>query len=313
MPELDRKKLSLVKIEGTYGTDSAPVVGTDAMLARAIDLRSLLVDTVDRSLLRGYMGGSDQIPVGEGAELELEIEAAGAGTSAVTVPKFAALMRACGLAGTVNSTTSYDYSPVSAGHESVTAYTYLDGVLHKLLGARGNLVFNGNAKEIPTLRFALTGLYGGVSDATPGAASFTGWQTPIGARNTLVPTITLHGVTKVQAPIRSFSVDLGNDVRRRDLIGGTSVLIFDRQTTGRIVAELPRVAVKDWHATVMAGTTGSLTATYGTTPFNIFEVVGSRVQCVDPQFDVDDGVIMLSMGLRFLPTNGNDEIIFRTK
>lgn len=312
MPLSQRKALVLAKIETVVGTDSVPVVGTDAMLCRNVNLRPLVTQTVDRALLRGYLGASEQLVVGEFVELELEIEAAGAGTSAVTIPKYAPLMRACGLLGAPNSTTSYDYTPVSANFESCTIYVYMDSVLHKLTGARGSVQLVVTAGEIPVYRFRFLGFYNTPTDVTPGAATFA-FQTPVGIRDSAVPTLTVHGIAKASAPIRSFTADLGNNLVYRNLIGSTSALITDRQPTGQIEMEAVSVATKDWWTAVRNATTAPITVSIGTAAFNIVEFVAQKAQLTEPQYGELDEIVMLQMGMRFVPTAGNDELVFRTK
>ena len=313
MPLYARKALVLAKIETTVGTDSVPVVGTDAMLCRNVTLRPLVTQTADRALLRGYYGASEQLVVGEYTELELEIEATGAGTSAVTPPAYRPLMRACGLAGVVNGTTSYDFTPISAAFEAVTIYTYMDGVLHKMTGARGTVQLVITAGEIPVYRFRFLGFYNVPTDVTPGAAAFAGFQTPVGARDSGVPTLTVHGVVKTSAPIRSFTLDLGNNLVYRTLIGSTQALITDRNAAGSIEMEAVSVATKDWWSVVRNATTAAISVSVGSTAFNIVEVAAPKVQLTEPQYGEQDGIVMLTMGMRFLPTSGNDECTLRTK
>lgn len=308
-----RKTLVLAKVETTVGTDSVPVVGTDAILARNVTLRPLVVQTADRALLRGYFGASEQLVVGEYVELELEVEAAGAGTSAATPPAYRPLMRACGLAGAVNGATSYDFTPISAAFEAVSIYVYIDTVLHRITGARGSVQLVVTAGEIPVYRFRFLGFYNVPTDVTPGAATFTGFQVPVGVRDSAVPTLTVHGIAKTVAPIRSFSFDLGNALVYRPLIGSTAALITDRQAVGQIEMEAVTVAAKDWWTTVRNATTAGITVTIGTVATNIVELVATKVQLTEPQYGEQDGIVMVSMGMRFLPTAGNDEIVLRSK
>lgn len=313
MPLFARKALVLAKIETTPGTDSVPVVGTDAMLCRNVNLRPLVTQTADRALLRGYLGSSDQLVVGEYTELELEIEAAGAGTSAATPPAYRPLMRACGLAGAVNGATSYDFTPISAAFEAVTLYVFMDGVRHVITGARGTARLVVAAGEIPVYRFRLLGMYNTPTDVTPGAATFTGFQTPVGIRDSAVPTLTVHGIAKATAPIRSFEFDLGNNLVYRNLIGSTSALITGRESAGSIEMEAVLVATKDWWTAVRNATTAAISVAIGSVATNIVELVASKVQLTEPQYGEQDGIVMLTMGMRFLPSGGNDEVTLRTK
>lgn len=313
MPLYDRRKLVLAKVETVVGTDSVPVVATDAVLARDVKVRPLVTQKADRNLLRGYMGSSEQLVVGEYSEIEIEIEAAGAGTSAVTPPAWRSLMRGAGCSGVVNGTTSYDFAPISANFESLTIYANVDGVQHRITGARGTAQLVIAAGDIPVFRFRFIGIYNTPTDVVPGAASFTGWQVPVGVRDSVVPTLTIHGVAKATAPIRQFTLDLGNQLVYRNLIGATSAQITDREPEGSIELEAVTVATKDWWTIVRQATTAALSVSLNTVAFNTVEVAATKVQMTDPQYGEQDGVVMLSMGMRFLPTVGNDEFVIRTK
>ena len=61
MPLLSRKRLLLAKLETTVGTDPTPVVGSDAILVRNIEVTPLEVDTVNRELIRPFLGQADQL------------------------------------------------------------------------------------------------------------------------------------------------------------------------------------------------------------------------------------------------------------
>ena len=54
MALLSRKRLILVKVESTYGTDSVPT-GTDALLVRNLDITPLSGDIVSRDLVRPWL------------------------------------------------------------------------------------------------------------------------------------------------------------------------------------------------------------------------------------------------------------------
>ena len=57
----------------------------------------------------------------------------------------------CGFAETVTAATDVTYDPVSEGEPTLTLYGYLDGILFKMTGAKGNVTFTLNAKAIPVM------------------------------------------------------------------------------------------------------------------------------------------------------------------
>jgi hypothetical protein len=98
MPYKWRRKVILAKIESTYGTDSVPAAGTDAMLVGTnVELTPLETELVARDRVQHYLGAQEQIPVNARVRLKFDVEAAGAG-GAGTVPKYGPLLRGCGFA-----------------------------------------------------------------------------------------------------------------------------------------------------------------------------------------------------------------------
>ena len=65
-------------------------------------------------------------------------------------------MRACGLAQTITTDTSVEYTLVEDDQESVSIYFIQDKVQHVLLGARGTMSLSLVPKQIPHFRFTIT-------------------------------------------------------------------------------------------------------------------------------------------------------------
>jgi hypothetical protein len=304
----------LAKVETTIGTDANPAGAANSVLISSLTLKPLTLQTASRNLMRPYLGASEQIVVGEYAEVEFEVEFAGAGTSAVTIPKWSDLLLACGFAGVVNGTTSYDHSPVSSAFKTVTIYVYVgDGILHKLTGAVGTAVLDLSAGAIPKFKFRFMGYYTAPTDTASSGVVYTGWQTPIGVRDSAVPTLTLHGATKTQVPYRSLKIDLGNNIIYRNLVGATAMLLTDREVTGSVELQYESVSTKAWMPIIQGVTTAALSVQVGSTAFNIATVDAPKVQLLNPSLSDVDGIQHLTMDMRLLPSVGNDELKLATK
>jgi hypothetical protein len=305
---LTNKDAILAEIEGTYGTDPTPAAGTNAMLVTALDVRPMEQTLVDRALKRGYLGGSEQLPGTLYATVSFEVELAGSG-AAGTAPAFACLLKACGFAETVTADTKVEYSPVSAAFDSVTIYAYKDAVLHKLTGARGNMEISMPNQGIPRFKFTFWGLYTTPSDASLSGAVYTGFVKPVICNRTNTTPFQLHSYSALTS---SLDLNLGNRLVFRDLINYTSgtekVLITDRNATGSIVTEAKTVATKGWYPIIEAATLDTLAVTHGLTAGNIVKIDCPKVQLIQPQYSEQDGITMLSLGLRVTPNAGNDEL-----
>ena len=304
MALLARKKTILAKIEGTYGTDSVPTGAANAILVRNLDLTPQETDFADRDLIRSYFGNSEQLAGASRGMLSFEVEMSGAG-AAGTAPAYGPLLRACATSETISAGVSVTYAPISAAIESVTIYFNVDGVFHKFLGTRANVVMAWSIKSVPVYRFSFTGIYVAVADAAAPTPTYTGFIKPLVVSNINTTPFTLHTYSAVASDI---TIDFGNQVVHRSLIGGSeSVLITDRKTTGSVTIEMTTVAAKDWFAICKAATIGAIDITQGITAGNKVQVTSSGVQLTNPRYSDQDGIQMLQMDTRFVPTSGNDE------
>jgi hypothetical protein len=303
-----KKILLLIKQEVTSGTDAVPTAALNAILCRAATPRLINAEFVDRTFIRPYKGGDSKIAVGVHRMLECEVELAGSG-AAGTAPKWAPLLKACGFAETLTASTSAVYDPVSSGEPTVTIYGYLDGLLFKMTGCKGNVSLDLTAKGIPVLKFKFLGEYTDPTDvAIPSGADFSGFTQPktVGKLNT--PTCSFFGTNVV---MQSISVDLANDLSYRDLIGGGGPSSQDRNPTGSAVIELTTVATKNWAQAVKDGTTGAVSVVHGVVAGNIVQLDMPKIQINgEPSISDDASNAMLTVPFAVLPngTNGNDEI-----
>lgn len=209
---------------------------------------------------------------------------------------------------TYSISASASYKPVSASFESVTIYFNLDGVLHKLTGARGTVSLTMKVKDIPVYKFQLTGLYNAVADASAPTPVYTSFQTPVTVNNINTTPFSLCGYSAVMSDLQ---IDVTNTVVHRTLVGGSEqVLITDRESQGSVTVEATTVAAKDWWSLAKNATLGALDVTHGTSSGNKVRIGSSRLQLTKPQYQDMDGVAMLQMGANFIPTTaGNDELL----
>lgn len=228
-----KSKTLLAIIETTYGTDPAPTAGANAILATNIQLQPMEGEDVDRNLEQPYFGASPKIPVGLYTVLTFDVELVGSGTAGVA-PGWGPLMRMCSVAETVTADTSVEYTPITDDPESGTLYMYVDTVLHKLTGARGNVVFTVNAQGIPVMRYTLTGLFTIPTTVAKVAPDLTAFQKPQVATKANTPTFTIGGTAFV---LRSFELNLGRQVERRLLIGKEEIVISDAMESAKATVE----------------------------------------------------------------------------
>lgn len=306
MALLKRKASVLAKIEDTYGVDPTPTGAANAILVSDVDISPMEMKTVDRANIRPFLGHNTQLPTGLFSKIDFTCEAAGSG-AAGTAPAWGPLLRMCGFAETITAGVKVEYSPVSSAFESGTQYFNLDGVLHKLTGARGNFSFDFTRDGRPAFKFSFTGLFNAVADDASPSVTLSAWQTPLAVNRTNTPTLTLHGYA---GRVHSLTGDMANNIVFRELVGGAAeVLLTDRKPAGQILMEAVTVATKNWWTTIKDITTGPLQLIHGTTAGNKVQIDAPNVQLITPKYSDQDGIAMLQAGLVYAPgATGNDEI-----
>jgi hypothetical protein len=305
MPLLTRKRLILLETESTYGTDPTPT-GVDAVLVRDLNITPLQSDVVSRDLVRPYLGASEQLLANTRVECTFSVELAGSGTAG-TAPRYGKALLACGMSETIVATTSVTYAPVSASFGSCTIYYNIDGVLHKVTGARGTFTINGAVGEIPTIDFTFTGIYNTPTDTALPAVTYGDQATPVVFKN---GNTTGFELLSYAGCLQSVSFDVGNTLVYRELVGCTKqVLLTDRASTGSVTLEAVTMATKNYFTAALTdGTLGNLLFQHGQTAGNIIDFASTRVDIGDVSYSDQDGIHMLNIPYTCVPsTSGNDE------
>lgn len=303
MSLLTRKRIVLAKIETVYGTDAAPL-GANAILVRNLNMNPLQGTLVQRDLIRPYFGNSDVLVAETQVQIDFEVELAGSGTAG-TAPAWAALIKACGFSETITPGTSVVYAPISSALPSVTLYFNVDGVLHKITGARGTFDLTMTVKQIPVLKFTFTGIYNAPSDTAQPTPDYSGFQIPKLINTVNTPVFSLLGYS---GHAESVAIKLTGDVQYRTLIGLQEVDLVDRKPSGTIVIEAPTITAKDFFTAAVSTTTGALSVTHGTVAGNIIALAAPRVSIGNPAYQDSQGVQMLSLPVVISPSTGNDEL-----
>lgn len=301
------RKVILNKIEGVEGTDSAPVVATDAILTRNYQPNVLEMDTRTRPLELPYFGARPEVPVMLRRGATFEIDMAGSGTAG-TAAAWQTMNRICGFAApTIVASTSATQAPITDAIPSASHWAYIDNLLLKTVGARASMGIRVEDDEFPFFTYTLLGSAPQTlaEEAAPGNPVLTAYKDPLLATqgNT---TFQLDGYA---LPLRRLELDENADLQFRSLIGVSDrTNIRGRRWAGRILGELPDLSAKDYFTKVRAGTTMALSLVHGVTAGNIVEITAPKVQITGIDVPEEQGVAMVALDVILLPNAGNDEI-----
>lgn len=183
-----------------------------------------------------------------------------------------------------------DLSNIKAG----SVYLYMDGLLYKLFGTRGNPVFNLTAGGPGRISWNLTGIYGGKSDAAvPAISGYDStrppiWRDPDGYSGVMM-------INRAEAALQQLTFDNGNQLVYPDnpnaLEGFDPTEITARRMTGTINPLATLVATRDLMADFRAGTSRIINAAYGTVAGNRFALTMPACQPTGYQPGDRDGLM----------------------
>ena len=268
MALLTRKRVIAVLKESTAGTYNAPQAA-NCLLVRDLNITPQQSDVVSRDLIRPYFGASEQLQANTRVECTFSVEMAGIGQNAAgnedadNAPNFGECLEACGFTAETTDDAKRLYTPNSLDSTTVSILYNIDGVQHTVKGAKGTFTVEAAVGEIPTFNFTFTGVYIAPADATALTPSYQKQATPLLFNNTNTGTFKIFGETGLQ--MSNFSLDLGNEVIYRELVGGSpQVMITNRNVSGSVTVEAVNLASggsEQWNpfaAALADGTLGEL-------------------------------------------------------
>ncbi|RUR43369.1 hypothetical protein [Vreelandella populi] len=207
------------------------------------------------------------------------------------------------------------YGPVSRNFHSVSLMWWSDGdELQVLPGVRGTVTRTTDAKGLPYFEFSLTGLYQRPRTEAPpagGTRAPQAGEVPVNKQNS---TFELFGY---KAPMQSWSFDMAGQVEHRNLVNYEGIHLTDRQATGQLNIQKPRLddfnifeKVESHNGTV----TSPVTFSHGKTPGNIVDFEGTSVQLSNYGETEMQGVTHCTMDTRLLSApegDGDYRYVFR--
>lgn len=152
-----KKSILLAKAETTFGTDPTPAEALDSLVVADLEIKETLAP-VERNVHWAYLGQIPSLGGERYAEVSFKLDLYGSGAINVA-PRVGALLKACGLAETVQSGTSVTYTPTSSNISSCTLYIWKDGRRHVVSGCRGTGKLTYDAGKFATMEFTMNGTY----------------------------------------------------------------------------------------------------------------------------------------------------------
>lgn len=299
MSRKTKKRLLLAALRdaGNYGEDHIidNAVTPKAMQTMDLEVTPIEATEVDREFDNGRPGNNKFLVVGKHCKVTFSVELTG-GSDPITPANYTTVLQACGFSETVG-TTEVTYERIDDNTEKdVTLHAYIDGVNHKVLGARGTYKYIAKIGEVPKIEFEFTGLFGGLAGESIPEADFSGWQIPatVGAKHT---TMTLDST---ELSMHEFELDGKTEVIYSENTKSEQVYITDWKPDGKIVFEAPAHADFDPTSVYVAGATMPINLVHGTVDGNIVTIASTAIQLGKPTYGDKDGVLTFDCPFRVI-------------
>lgn len=292
-------RLLLAKVEAVKGTDIVPTPANDAVRCRSFDI-SVSPEVLDNVAVKQTMGMLPHLIGKEAMQIEIEIALKGSG-AAGTAPEFGDLLKACGLAETINAAVSVEYDPTSdvANHESVSIYGYKDGLLWKFIGAVGNVTVTAEMNSIILLNFTIQAPYlAPTAVADPAGAVYDATQPLVGKSADVIN-------DGAAIKVGSFAVDAGNDVQEHYVTNDHQFVVSEREPTVTFTKDSVATAA-EW-AALSAATTAALSAAFGATAGNICTITAVDGRRESIGYDERAERDLLEVAYRLYESSGDDQ------
>jgi len=200
----------------------------------------------------------------------------------------------------------------SASNSSATFVVNIDGQNHILYGARGTFSIDMTIKQFPVMKWTFTGLLGDISALPQIIGDFTAWEAPVVVSSTNTNQFNLVGASP---SFSKLSIDMGNAVVHRQLIGSELCVISDRKIKGSITIDATSSSLVTYYMGVIrSDTPAQFYVRHGNKLADYVSIWAPLCQIGQPKYSEQDNMVMLDFSLDFQPkltaalTGGNNEI-----
>lgn len=298
-----RKAIILAKKETTYGTDIVPVAATNAIMCSEPQIKAI-GKRLDRNYSRATLSPVQHLMIGETYEVSFTTEIKASGTEG-TAPEIGPLFEGCGMFETIVASTSVAYDPISESFDSLSIYFHRDGLLHKILGARGTFQASLESGQFGTIKWTFQGLYVGPADIAYPSPTYNAQLPP----KCIAGTFTMGGYTPIATKLE---VNIGNSFGRKDDINATlgikEVIINGRDPKGSFNPEVVTIATKDFWTAWNAATVQALSCLVGATGGNKYTISGPKCIYDEVGYGDRDGVAVYEIPFSMAMDSGDDEL-----
>jgi len=287
----------LAKEETVYGTDPTPTTSVNGVrvvgrLWPQLGTEYAFPNERDDVAAGGLTEPIPGVPRGHTISLDFHVELKGAGVAYSSSTPVRAevdpLIVACGLSRVhvdTGGAETVTHSFADTGHSSCTIWAYAGGKVYKIVGCRGNMIWDMTAGTLGRLRFVMRGMVASIAEASMPSITYDSVESPAA----VAVGLDIGGWTP---NFSNLSLDLGNDVQLLEDGNGLDALegffIVDRKSRLSLSARNVALADYDPPALLAARTIQTIAATLGSVQYNQVGISVTDARIDTPPRPVDD-------------------------
>lgn len=302
------KTVVFAKIESGYGTDAFNgTPAAETVIVTSEPKFELQGKTISSEMVKPFFGKEAGKNIGEGLKLSFSTELKSSGIAG-TAPRIGSLLQACNFTESVEA-AKVTYKPNSkmADSTSVTLYFYIDGILHKVTGARGTAKLSCKANEIAKIDFDFTGLFdrGHHSLQDIPALSYEASEALVfGKTNAFVYN------SENELVLENFNLDISNTISKRvnanKANGIEEYFISNREVKGDFDPEID--PSKNFWNDYADTNVSTITASLGEGAGKVIDVVCNNCTIDVPSYANRESLVTQSINFTAHPDSGDDEL-----
>ena len=223
---------------GKETTEGVATTGGSSILAYNLEMTPMETEQFTRDPMTASLGSYEHMHTGLRGRIAFQVDLTPPKNKG-DVPVFHYLLLACGYKhAEISGTTTQQYTLDDSIPTTLTIMAFLDGVLHRFTGARGNVQFIAKLHETPIMQFEFLGLWKNPFDVGPAPVNFNYFIRPV-----IVDShSTSLTVNDKAVPARLLEVNTGNSIDFLETLDNKSIILSNRQSSGNLTFSVGSVA-----------------------------------------------------------------------
>lgn len=225
-------------VVGNETTEGVDARGGNPILAYNLEITPLETEQFTRDPMTAKLGSYAHMHTGLRGRIAFQVDL----TPPIQqgdVPVFHYLLLACGYSHSkISGTKTQRYTLSNEAPNTLTIMAFLDGILHRFTGARGNLQFIIKLHETPTMQFEFLGHWENPHDVGGAPVNFDSFVKPV-----IVDSHTTSlTVNNKAVPARLLEVNTGNSIDYLETLDSKRIILSNRRSSGNLTFSAGSVA-----------------------------------------------------------------------